>query len=118
MLLYACAGSVFINLFFAGQYSVQVFAGISLANMFANISYVSLLVGMSGAVETLGSQLNGAENYRMVGVVLQRSILILVCMSLPILTIWYYATRYDFVYKYLLVLYTRIHGIMYVCMYE
>ena len=87
-------GSVFINLFFAGQYSVEVFAGISLANMFANVSYVSLLVGMSGAVETLASNLNGAGSHRMVGVVLQRSVLILASMSLPILAMWYYATRY------------------------
>ena len=101
----ALLGSVFINLFFAGQYNVDVFAGVSLANMFANISHVSLIVGMSGAVETLGSQLNGAENYRMVGVVLQRSILILATMSVPILAMWYYATRCDLNSVY----YTKLH---------
>ena len=56
----------FINLLFAGRFVPTtgdrsiVFAGISLANMFANVSCLSLLIGMSSAVETLGSQHNGA----------------------------------------------------------
>lgn len=58
----------FINLLFAGRFVPTtgdrsiVFAGISLANMFANVSCLSLLIGMSSAVETLGSQHNGAGN--------------------------------------------------------
>lgn len=55
----------FINLLFAGRFVPTgdrsvVFAGISLANMFANVTCLSLLIGMSSAVETLGSQHNGA----------------------------------------------------------
>ena len=34
--------------------------GISLANIFINVTSISILVGMSSAVETLGSQHNGA----------------------------------------------------------
>ena len=87
--------------------------------MFANISCVSILAGMTGGLETLASQLNGAGGltihfpllftcflytyilfsplllaqlgkYRQVGVVLQRSILILLMMMIPILAIWHY----------------------------
>jgi hypothetical protein len=56
----------FINLLFAGRFIPTdgdrsvVFAGISLANMFVNVTCLSLLLGMSSAVETLGSQHNGA----------------------------------------------------------
>lgn len=56
----------FVNLLFAGRFIPTdgdrsvVFAGISLANMFVNVSCLSLLIGMSSAVETLGSQHNGA----------------------------------------------------------
>lgn len=39
------------------------FAGISLANMYANVTGFALLVGMSSAVETLASQQNGAKLY-------------------------------------------------------
>lgn len=89
-------GGTFINLVFAGQYVHEsgdksaVFAGVSLANMFANVSCLSILIGMSGAVETLGSQHNGAGNYREVGIVLQRSILILSLITLPIIILWFF----------------------------
>jgi hypothetical protein len=59
----------FINLLFAG-WSVHtygdrsvVFAGISLANMFVYVTRLSLLLGMSSAVETLGSKHNGAGTH-------------------------------------------------------
>ena len=58
-----------INLLFAGRFVPTtgdrsiVFAGISLGNMFANVTCFSLLIGMSSAIETLGSQHNGAGMY-------------------------------------------------------
>eukprot|EP01032_Pedospumella_encystans_P014245 gene14245-16375_t len=94
----------FINLLFAGRFVPTtgdrsiVFAGISLANMFANVSCLSLLIGMSSAVETLGSQHNGAGNYKKVGLVLQRSFLVLFAMTLPMLVLWYFV--YD-IYEYI-----------------
>jgi MATE family multidrug resistance protein len=90
----------FINLAFAGQYILSngeksaVFAGVSLATMFANMSCRSVLLGMTAAVETLGSQNNGAGNYEEVGILLQRSCLVLLIMTIPISWSWFYA--YDF----------------------
>jgi MATE family multidrug resistance protein len=89
-------GGTFINLIFAGQYVHEtgdksaVFAGVSLANMFANVSCLSILIGMSSAVETLGSQHNGAGNYREVGIILQRSYLILGIITIPIAVLWFF----------------------------
>jgi Na+-driven multidrug efflux pump len=45
---------------------------------------------MSSALETLGSQLNGAKEYRQVGVSLWKCIIILGFMLPFIGTIWYY----------------------------
>ncbi|KAJ1437173.1 mate-domain-containing protein [Ochromonadaceae sp. CCMP2298] len=56
--------------------------------MFVSVSCLSLLIGMSSAVETLGSQHNGAGNYKEVGLVLQRSFAVLACMCVPILCLW------------------------------
>lgn len=39
------------------------FAGVSLANMCANVTFLSVIVCLPGSVETLGSQQNGAKNY-------------------------------------------------------
>jgi MATE family multidrug resistance protein len=90
-------GGNFITLFFAGFYSLDgdnniVFAGISLASMFANVSCLSILVGMSGALETLGSQHNGSGNYEEVGFALQRSIFVLGILTIPIMILWYYTS--------------------------
>lgn len=69
----------FVNLIFAGHYEAdgvdpkEVFSGIALTSLFINVSCYSILIGMSSAVETLGSQYNGAENFKEVGIILQRS---------------------------------------------
>ena len=81
-------GATFINLVFAGQYTEgydttsTVFTGVSLSNMFGNVSCLSILIGMTGAVETLASQHNGAQRFQEVGYVLQRSCVILMVMML------------------------------------
>jgi MATE family multidrug resistance protein len=91
-------GGTFIILVFAGNYVHEsgdkstVLAGVSLANMFANVSWVSILIGMSTAVETLCSQHNGAGNYKEVGIVLQRSYIILGILLIPISILWYYVS--------------------------
>ena len=41
----------------------SVFAAISLANMYANVTGFAFLNGMSTAVDTLASQSNGARRY-------------------------------------------------------
>jgi len=90
----------FINLIFCGHMSskgdgptaAQVFAGVSLANMYANVTFLSIIVGLSGSVETLGSQQNGAKNYKEVGLVLQRSIFLLLLVCVPCYLTWRYAT--------------------------
>ncbi|CAM9560169.1 unnamed protein product, partial [Ectocarpus fasciculatus] len=89
-------GETFIAIYFASHLSRErndtaIFAGISLAQMFATISAVSLFIGMSTALETLGSQFNGAENYSEVGIVLQRSIVVLFLMLVPVLVLWSFA---------------------------
>ena len=58
----------FTSLLFASHYTnsvdgSMVFAGVSLANMFVNVTCLSLLVGMSAGIETLASQYNGAQQY-------------------------------------------------------
>jgi multidrug resistance protein, MATE family len=89
-------GGSFVNLMYAGTYTYHgkaatVFAAVSLANMFCNMTFLSLLIGLSTAVETLGSQHNGAKNYREVGIVLQRSIVVLGSLIPISLFVWFHA---------------------------
>ena len=52
------------------------------------VSWFSILYGMTSAVETLASQLNGAKRYSEVGMVLQRSYVVLACFMVPVLVAW------------------------------
>lgn len=59
--------------------------------MFASVTFLSLVVGMSSAIDTLGSQNYGAGNYREVGIVLQRSIAVCMAIAIPMLSLWFYS---------------------------
>jgi MATE family multidrug resistance protein len=72
-----------------------VFAGVSMANLYANVTYRSVIIGMSGAIDTLGSQNNGAKNYEEVGYVLQRSVFVLMCVAASFsLWAWLFADKF------------------------
>ncbi len=91
-LVFEIAGT-FIALAFASRVHGDippyvVFAGVSLANLYANVSCFSILEGVSTALETLGSQRNGAGDYREVGIVFMRCVCILMLLTLPLLGSW------------------------------
>ena len=88
----------FINLVFAGTLEVAagtdpntIFAGIAMASTFANITTISVLVGLSSAISTTAGQLNGAEQYKEVGLVVQRGWLCLSAVSIPMMIVWIWA---------------------------
>ena len=71
----------------------MVFAGVSLSNMLFNIATLSVIVGMTSAVETLSSHDNGAGNYREVGITFHRSNIVIFAMALLFLPVLYYASE-------------------------
>jgi multidrug resistance protein, MATE family len=88
-------GESLIQLFFAGilakrSGNTRILAGVSLAAMFYNVSFLSMVVGMSTALDTLGSQYNGAQKHFEVVVVMQRSIIVFVLMLVPMSVVWSY----------------------------
>ena len=97
-LVFELAGT-FIALAFASRVkggstpTYVIFAGISLANMYANVSCFSVLEGMSAALETLGSQHNGAEKYRLVGIVFMRCVVVLTMLTMPLMITWVYVAE-------------------------
>lgn len=64
-----------------------------LAGSFYNISGYSLVIGLSAGMETLCGQAFGAENYPMLGLVLQRALLICWVACVPISVVWSQAHR-------------------------
>ncbi|KAG2449055.1 hypothetical protein HYH02_005804 [Chlamydomonas schloesseri] len=64
-----------------------------LAGSFYNITGYSLVIGLSAGMETLCGQAFGAKNYPMLGLILQRALLICWAACLPIALFWSQADR-------------------------
>nr|XP_006820737.1 PREDICTED: multidrug and toxin extrusion protein 1-like [Saccoglossus kowalevskii] len=74
-----------INLMFCGRVDKETLAGAALGLSFSNVTGVCVAHGFGSACDTLFSQTFGSENKKYVGVVLQRSLLI---MGIGCILIW------------------------------
>ncbi|XP_024395361.1 protein DETOXIFICATION 16 isoform X2 [Physcomitrium patens] len=82
-----------VSVMFVGHLGELSLAGAALASSFAAVSGLSLLVGMGCALETLCGQSFGAKNYQMVGIYLQRGIIVLFLTAIPVAAIWWNMTN-------------------------
>ncbi|KAH6835384.1 MATE efflux family protein [Perilla frutescens var. hirtella] len=73
---------------FVGHVSELALSGASMATSFASVTGFSLLVGMACALDTYCGQSYGAKQYHMVGIHMQRAMLVLVVVSVPLACIW------------------------------
>eukprot|EP00252_Welwitschia_mirabilis_P021365 TRINITY_DN5471_c0_g2_i1.p1 TRINITY_DN5471_c0_g2~~TRINITY_DN5471_c0_g2_i1.p1 ORF type:complete len:408 (+),score=57.52 TRINITY_DN5471_c0_g2_i1:1108-2331(+) len=79
-----------ISLMIVGHLGELSLSGASLATSFANATGFSFLLGLASGLETLCGQAYGAKQYRLVGILLQRAIFTLLCVSTPLSIIWVY----------------------------
>ncbi|KAH0658389.1 hypothetical protein KY289_027137 [Solanum tuberosum] len=77
-----------ISMLFLGQIGGLALAGGSLAVGFANITGYSILSGLAMGMEPICGQAFGAKKYNLLGLTLQRSILLLILTSFPITLLW------------------------------
>ncbi|XP_074315893.1 protein DETOXIFICATION 49 [Silene latifolia] len=77
-----------ISMLFLGQIGELALAGGSLAIGFANITGYSILSGLAMGMEPICGQAFGAKKYKLLGLVMQRTILLLLLASLPISLLW------------------------------
>jgi MATE family multidrug resistance protein len=82
-------GMIFVSVMFVGHLGELSLASASIATSFAGVTGTALLMGMASTLETLCGQAYGAKQYHMLGIFLQRGILALVFISLPVTVIWY-----------------------------
>uniref|UniRef100_A0A7C9AL80 Protein DETOXIFICATION n=2 Tax=Opuntia streptacantha TaxID=393608 RepID=A0A7C9AL80_OPUST len=73
---------------FLGQIGELALAGGSLAMGFANITGYSILSGLAMGMEPICGQAFGAKRYKLLGLVLQRTVLLLLLASIPISFLW------------------------------
>ncbi|XP_020522926.1 protein DETOXIFICATION 16 isoform X2 [Amborella trichopoda] len=77
-----------ISLMFVGHLGELSLSGASLATSFANATGFSLLSGMGSTLETLCGQAYGAKQYHMLGIYMQRALLVLSLFCVPLTFIW------------------------------
>ncbi|RZC87878.1 hypothetical protein C5167_029790 [Papaver somniferum] len=77
-----------ISVMFVGHLGQLSLASASIATSFASVCGFSFLMGMGGALDTLCGQSYGAKQYRMLGIYMQRAMLVLLLVSVPLAFIW------------------------------
>ncbi|KAJ1402516.1 Multi antimicrobial extrusion protein [Sesbania bispinosa] len=79
-----------ISMLFLGHLGDLALAGGSLAIGFANITGYSILSGLAVGMEPICGQAFGAKKFTLLGLCLQRTILLLLFTSIPISVLWLY----------------------------
>ncbi|KAL9355746.1 hypothetical protein Peur_053716 [Populus x canadensis] len=76
---------------FCGHLGNLELAAVSLGNTGIQVFAYGLLLGMGSAVETLCGQAYGANSYEILGIYLQRSIILLMLTALPLMVIYIFS---------------------------
>eukprot|EP01018_Ginkgo_biloba_P016082 Gb_37052 [translate_table: standard] len=85
LLLYSRA---MISMLFLGYLGELALAGGALSIGFANITGYSVISGLAVGMEPICGQAYGAKRWSLLGLTLQRTILVLLCVSVPIGFLW------------------------------
>lgn len=79
-----------ISVMMVGHLGELALSSASIATSFASVTGLHVLMGMACALETLCGQAYGAKQYHLLGIQLQRAIVALFCVSIPLAVIWIY----------------------------
>ncbi|KAI3997131.1 hypothetical protein MKX01_008975 [Papaver californicum] len=77
-----------ISIMFVGHLGELSLSGASMATSFATVTGFNLLMGMGSALDTLCGQSYGAKQYHMLGIHMQRGMLVLLLVSVPLAFVW------------------------------
>ncbi|KAK4485564.1 hypothetical protein RD792_008207 [Penstemon davidsonii] len=77
-----------ISVMFVGHVGELALSGASMATSFASVTGFSLLVGMACALDTYCGQAYGAKQYHMLGIHMQRAMIVLLLVSIPLACTW------------------------------
>lgn len=84
---------VLMAISFVGVTGERPLAVTGLGTMFFNVSGLSVVIGLASALDTFASQFYGAAQYRLVGVALQRSLVVCAVACMPIYMLWFFTSE-------------------------
>nr|XP_043620729.1 protein DETOXIFICATION 16-like [Erigeron canadensis] len=84
-------GLSMISVMFVGHLGELALSGASMATSFASVTGTSLMVGMGSALDTFCGQSFGAKQYHLLGIHMQRAMIVLLSASIPLAFIWFNA---------------------------
>lgn len=82
-----------ISVMFVGHLGELALSGASMATSFAGVTGFSLMMGMGSALDTLCGQSYGAKQYHVLGIHMQRAMLVLTLVGIPLAVVWAYTGR-------------------------
>ncbi|XP_059640443.1 protein DETOXIFICATION 16-like [Cornus florida] len=77
-----------ISVMFVGRLGELSLSSAAMATSFAGVTGFSLMLGMGSALETFCGQAYGAKQYHMLGIHMQRAMLVLMLLGIPIAFLW------------------------------
>lgn len=80
--------STMISLAYAGRLGARPLSVFSLSHSLTNITGIALLNGVTGALDTFGSQAHGSRSFPAVGLALQRALLLSLLTCLPLMALY------------------------------
>ncbi|KAH0993338.1 hypothetical protein GBA52_004821 [Prunus armeniaca] len=86
-------GMQLISVMYVGHVGELALAGASMATSFASVTGLSLTRGMGSALDTFCGQSYGAKEYHMLGIHMQRAMLVLLLVNIPLAFVWANAGR-------------------------
>ncbi|KAA8542245.1 hypothetical protein F0562_023619 [Nyssa sinensis] len=77
-----------ISVMFVGHLGELSLSSASMATSFAGVTGFSFMVGLGSALETFCGQAYGAQQYHLLGIHMQRAMLVLMLVGIPIAFLW------------------------------
>ena len=77
-----------MNIFYVGQVSSDLLAGVGLGNMLLNVLVFAVTMGLNGTIESFVSWSYGQGDYMMCGTHLNRAKIIVTCVVIPVIILF------------------------------
>ena len=83
-----------LNIFFCGQVSSELLAGVGLGNMLLNVLCFAITMGLNGTIETFVSWSFGAGDLKMCGKHLNRARVVVMVVLIPVIIFFIFVDKF------------------------